>query len=290
MATNKKDTQRIIGAHVSTQGGLNCAPERGKNIGVNGIQIFGASPVRWHAVVPSKKEADTFQDACKKNGIQEVFLHAPYLINLCSPKESLRISSKKLLQRHAEIAVALGAQGVIFHIGSRGDMEREKSINIVISAIKEILKAVPNSTLIMENNAGAGNLVGDSIEELARIYVGVNNKRFGICIDTAHAFASGMLPSFEKKAVDDFVQEFDSQIGINAIRALHINDSKVPANAKKDRHENIGEGYISKKGIGNFINHFKLKHIPTLLEVPGFDGNGPDKKNVDIIKKLVISD
>jgi deoxyribonuclease-4 len=287
MKSNNKKNERVVGAHVSTQGGFICAIERGKEIGINGIQIFGASPVRWQATTPSKKDADAFRISCEQNGIQKVFLHAPYLINVCSPKETLRVASKQLLARHASIAVALGASGVIFHIGSRGDMEKKASIAIVIDVVKEILSTVPDSILIMENNAGAGNLVGDSIEELAQIYTGVKNERFGICVDTAHAFASGMLPSFEKKNIDAFVKEFDAKIGIDSIRALHIHDSKVSANTKKDRHENIGEGFIGAEGIGNFINHPKLRYISIILEVPGFNGGGPDKKNVDIIKYLI---
>ncbi len=286
---SNKTTHRIIGAHVSTQGGFDRAPKRGKDIGVNGLQIFGASPVRWQANIPTQEEINKFHAACKENGVEVVFLHAPYLINLTSPKETLRNLSKHLLTQHLKISTALDAQGVIFHIGSRGDMDTKKSIQIVIDTVKAILQTVPEGILIVENNAGAGNLVGDSLEELAQIYKGVTNNRFKICIDTAHAFASGMLPSFEKNNIDTFAKKFDAVIGIEAIAAFHINDSKVGANAKKDRHENIGEGFIGKEGIKNFINHSKFMHIPLLLEVPGFEGEGPDKKNVKILKELASS-
>lgn len=289
MQKTKNNAARIIGAHVSAQGGFDYAAQRGKDLGVNGLQIFGASPVRWRATLPTQKEIEKFLIARKENNIQAVFLHAPYLINLTSPKEALRELSKNLLTQHLKISSALQAQGVIFHIGSRGDMDKKTSIQIVIGAIKAIIQAVPDGILIMENNAGAGNLVGDSLEELSEIYRGVKNNRFKICIDTAHAFASGMLPSFEKKNIDMFVKNFDSVIGIDAIAAFHVNDSKVEANAKRDRHENIGEGFIGKEGIGNLINHPKFAHIPLLLEVPGFDGGGPDKRNVDIVKRLVGS-
>ena len=278
---------RSIGCHISASGGLASIVARAKTLEVSAIQIFGASPVRWKASLPHEKDAQEFIRLCKEVGISDVFLHAPYLINLTSPKETLRLLSHQLLLRHLEIAALLEARGVIFHIGSRGDMDVKESRVIVINAIKDILQTVSGSTLIMENNAGAGNLVGDTLEELADIYTGVNDKRFGVCIDTAHAFASGMLPSFEVKDIDNFVKAFDDAIGIQALAAFHVNDSKVAAGAKKDRHENIGEGYIGKKGIQNFINHPKLKNIPLLLEVPGFDGGGPDKKNLDIIRNLI---
>lgn len=285
---NKISQERSVGCHVSASGGLMSAILRAQKLGINAIQLFGASPVQWRAAVPNKEDAKMFKEGCIEAGIVNVFLHAPYLINITSPKEALRESSKKLLTRHLEIAGAIGAQGVIFHIGSRGDMDRAESIKIVIATIRDILDTVPQSTLIMENNAGAGNLVGDTLEELAEIYKGVDNKRFGICIDTAHAFASGMVPSFDKKDIDAFARAFDATIGLPAWWAIHLNDSKVPAGSKKDRHENIGEGCIGKKGLQNFIIHEKIKHIPLLLEVPGFDGKGPDKKNLDIVRSLLI--
>ena len=280
---------RSIGCHISASGGFVVATDRARVLQVNAIQLFGASPVQWRAKLPSQKEASEFQCICKEYGIMYVFLHAPYLINLSSPKESLRVLSKQLLARHLEIADALGARGVIFHIGSRGDMDAEISKKIVVEVISEILKTVSGGALIMENNAGAGNLVGDSLEELAEIYKEVKNKRFGVCIDTAHAFASGIIPSFEEKDVEKFVKEFDTEIGLEALWAIHLNDSKVPVGSKKDRHENIGEGFIGKKGLQNFITHKKLEHIPLILEVPGFDGNGPDKKNLEIVKKLLVN-
>ncbi len=278
---------RSIGCHISASGGLASIITRAKTLEVDAIQMFGASPVRWKAPLPHEKDAQEFIRLCKEAGISDIFLHAPYLINLTSPKETLRLLSHQLLLRHLEIAELLEARGVIFHVGSRGDMDIKESRVIVVNAIKDILQRVSGSTLIMENNAGAGNLVGDTLEELAEIYHGVSQKRFNICIDTAHVFASGMLSSFEVKDIDNFVKAFDNAIGIQVLTAFHVNDSKVPAGAKKDRHENIGEGYIGKKGIQNFINHPKLKNIPLLLEVPGFDGGGPDKKNLDIIRSLV---
>ncbi len=277
-----------MGCHVSASGGLLSAVSRAQELGVNTIQLFGASPVQWRAALPNAEEAVLFQKKCAQAGITHVFLHAPYLINITSPKEALRNSSKQLLSRHTEIAEAIGAQGVIFHVGSRGDMDKKESIHIVIKTIQDILDAIPHGILIMENTAGAGNLVGDTLEELSEIYTGVHNKRFGICIDTAHAFASGMISSYEKKDIDKFVSLFESTIGLDAWWAIHLNDSKVSAGSKKDRHENIGEGHIGKEGLQNFIMHKKIQHIPLILEVPGFDGKGPDKKNLDIIKLLVI--
>ncbi|MFA7201873.1 MAG: deoxyribonuclease IV [Candidatus Paceibacterota bacterium] len=285
---NKSIQERGVGCHVSASGGLMSAIMRAQTLEINTIQLFGASPVQWRAALPTKEDANLFKKKAQEAGVKNIFLHAPYLINITSPKEALRGASQQLLTRHLEIAGAIGAQGVIFHVGSRGDMDRDTSIQIVIKTLRDILESIPESTLIMENNAGAGNLVGDTLEELSEIYKGVNNKRFGICIDTAHAFASGMLSLFQTKEINDFINSFDSFIGLDAWWVTHLNDSKVPAGSKKDRHENIGEGCIGKKGLHDFITHTKIQHIPLILEVPGFDGTGPDKKNLDIIKSLLV--
>jgi len=109
-----------------------------------------------------------------------------------------------------------------------------------------------------------------------------------MCLDTAHAFESGILPDYSKKSIDEFSKKIDKLIGFDKILAVHLNDSKTPSFSNKDRHENIGEGMIGKEGIKNFINHKDFKKLPFLLEVPGFDDNGPDKKNIDIVKSLVV--
>jgi len=127
-----------IGAHVSASGGLGETIKRAKEIGANTIQIFGASPVRWQASLPDKKEAEKFYLEAKENDILPIFLHAPYLINLPSQKENLPSLSKNLLKKHLEISNAIKANGVIFHIGSRGDREEKEGLKIVIDSIKQI--------------------------------------------------------------------------------------------------------------------------------------------------------
>lgn len=277
---------RLIGAHVSASGGYAPLCKKAKEIGANCIQFFGGSPVRWNASIPAKEDRELFQEEMKKNGLVRSFLHAPYLINLASPKENLPMLSQALLKRHLEIAAALGVDGVIFHIGSRGDRPEAEAEKIVADALSEILEKVPGSALLIENSAGAGNLVGDQLDEIGRIMGMVHNPRLGCCIDTAHAFGAGILSEFTKEKVDSFVKEIDTQIGLKKLWAIHLNDSKVAAGTNKDRHENIGEGHIGKEGMKNFLSHEKLKDIPVLLEVPGYENEGPDKKNIDMVKSL----
>jgi len=265
------------------------AVKNARAIGAQTIQIFGASPVRWSAPLPDTKEATEFCNECKKHDISPVFLHAPYLINLASPKKQLAAMSRSLLSKHLEIAHALCARGVIFHIGSRGDMDPREAEVQVINALKTIITEVPRGDLIIENSAGAGNLVGDQLDEVGRILKGVKSERVRFCYDTAHGFAAGVLVDMGKKEVDVFVKKVEEHIGIKNLVAIHMNDSKAPARSNKDRHENIGEGYIGKDSFGVFLSHKKLSTVPVILEVPGFDEKGPDKKNIEIVKKIIYS-
>ncbi len=276
-----------IGAHVSTQGGLTKAFENALSIGANTIQIFGASPVRWSAPLPSKEVSKQFKEMSKEYDISPVFLHAPYLINLASQNGDMPKISQALLQRHLEIANEMGAFGVIFHIGSRGSRSEKEAEKIVVDKLSEILNKIEFGNLLIENSAGAGNLVGDSLEEISSIINGVKSSRLGFCFDTAHAFGSGLIKEYSSKEVDTLTKNIDKYIGLDKLWAIHLNDSKVPAGSNKDRHDNIGKGLITRDGFRVFLKNKIFQKIPLILEVPGFDGNGPDKKNIDIVKKLM---
>lgn len=278
-----------IGAHVSIEGGFLKALDRARNIGAETIQIFGASPVQWKADVPSKKEGEEFWKAAQDKKINPIFLHAPYLINLASPKKQLAAMSRELLAKHLKISNALHANGVIFHVGSRGDQDQKEGEKIVISALKKILEEVPEGRLLVENSAGAGNLVGDTLEEVGNILNGVSSDRVGFCYDTAHGFESGVLTKFSSKALDEFEKKLENLVGTDRVWAIHANDSKTPADSNKDRHENIGEGYIGEEGFRSIIKHSVFKDAPFILEVPGFNEEGPDKKNIERLRSYAES-
>lgn len=275
-----------IGGHVSTQGGLLNAIKEAKRIGANTIQIFGASPVQWKAPLPDEKTAEEFKLKTKQEDIGPIFLHAPYLINLASPKGNMARISEALLERHLEIANYIGAFGVIFHIGSRGDRPKKESEDLVAKELGDILSRVDMGRLLIENSAGAGNLVGDRLEEIGSIIKKVKDKRLGFCLDTAHAFESGIFSDYSKEGVDDFFRKIDKFIGIDKLWAIHLNDSKTPSGSNKDRHENIGRGMIGENGFKNFLRHKEFSNKPLILEVPGYDDNGPDKKNIETVINL----
>lgn len=274
-----------IGAHISTSGGFLKAIERAVSIGANTIQIFGASPVQWKTKTPDEEESKKFQVLCKRNDIGPVFLHAPYLINLASSKDGLINLSKELLKKHLEISNSLGARGVIFHIGSKGERDQKEAENIVVESLLDIFKDVKKGILFIENCAGAGNLIGDTLEEIGAIIKKVNNQRIGFCLDTAHAFEAGILPDFETKTINSFVKKIEKEIGLEKFEVIHANDSKTPMGSNKDRHENIGEGFIGKNGFVNLFKNKEFRKRAFILEVPGFDNLGPDKKNINILKK-----
>jgi len=253
---------------VSAAGGHYKVAEKALELGANTIQMFGASPRQWKANAPSAENIQRYKEAISKSGVQSVYLHAAYLVNLAGSLDLYKKSVDNLAS-HLEIACALGADGLIFHIGaSREDKEGMRAR--IVMGMKEVLQKVKGSAkLIMENASGGGGKIGSTLEELVDLYKKVDSKRVGMCLDTAHAF-----------------DEWDRQIGMENLVALHVNDSKTKFGSGSDRHENLGEGEIGLEGFRNLAKEQRLGHASWILEVPGFDGMGPDKRNLDILKGL----
>ena len=163
-------------------------------------------------------------------------------------------------------------------------MDKEKSLNQAISGMKKVLANVPGkSFLVMENTAGGGEKIGKTIEELAFIFKKIGSKRVKICLDTAHAFESGIV-KYDAGNIKAFADRVDKEIGLENVVAIHANDSKTLWNSHNDRHENIGEGYVGLPGFKALAKEKRLWDKAWLLEVPGFDNNGPDKRNIKILK------
>jgi deoxyribonuclease-4 len=276
-----------IGAHVSAAGGLHNCFTHAKKIGAECIQIFGVSPRQWQVVMPTDEIVKKFKQEQKKSGVKPVFLHASYLVNLASPENRLHYGSISHLAQELKIAKLLGAQGLIFHLGSAKEGPKEDGIERLISGMKEVLKKVPGKAqLIMENTAGGGNKIGSALEEIGKVFRGVKSSRVKICIDTAHGFEAGVFKDFSKNDLDSFAKKADKEFGVKNIVALHVNDSWSKHDSHHDRHENIGAGEIGLKGFQNLAKHSQFNKLPWILEVPGFGGEGPDKKNIEILKGL----
>jgi len=278
----------FIGAHVSTAGGVANGLIRGTELGVEAIQIFGSSPRQWGVSLPTEKTLAEWEKASKETTVKTVFLHAPYLANIGHPDPEMREKSIQALAGHLRIADMLHSDGLIFHIGSGKGEEREPALKRVVDGMREVLSRVPGKTrLIIENSAGEGDKIGSTLEEIADIIKRIGDVRVRVCIDTAHAFASGMISEYTKKNLDQFAKHIEATIGKEALVALHVNDSKVPTGAKVDRHENIGEGHIGIDGFRALAKEKIVGSIAWLLEVPGFDGRGPDKKNVELLRSCL---
>jgi len=275
-----------IGAHISTAGGVDRAVDRALEMGCECLQFFVSSPQGW-AYKPLDPEAVArFREKRKRAGIGPAVLHAPYLINLGAQSADHLRRSVDLLAFYLTTSSQLGALGVVFHSGSHKGVGFEAVLPQAVSAMKEALARSPEDAwLIVENTAGMGNHIGSSFEEIARILEGVGSPRVKVCLDTQHLFAAG-YPITDPEGLDRTMREFDRLIGLSRLVVVHANDSKPPFASGVDRHANIGEGHIGEQGFAVILAHPAFREVPFILEVPGADGNGPDKPNVDRLKAI----
>ncbi len=283
----KKPSHVRIGAHVSAAGGAVTAIERAKAIGAETIQIFGSSPRQWKFSLPSPEAARAFRQAAEAADIRPVFLHAPYLINLASSSPLTRASSVALLAGTLRIAALLGAAGAIFHIGSSPGMPRPKAAARVVRELKGILKDVPGrAALILENSAGGGGKLGSELSEIGEMLDAIGSSRARFCFDTAHAFEAGIVRDYSPVEAAALAKTISRTVGWERVSAIHANDSRTKYNSHHDQHENIGRGRIGEAAFRNLFAEKRFRAVPWLLEVPGLDGKGPDKANLDILKRL----
>lgn len=273
-----------VGAHVSVAGGLQNGIEKAVKIGAHTIQIFGSSPRQWASRFPDQHSIDLYKEALKKSEVSSVYLHAPYLVNLGTPDEEHWRKSIQNLIEHLQIAKLINANGLIFHVGAISESTREYALDRAALGMKEVLKQVKGKTqLIMENSAGGPSKIGSNIDDLAVIFKKVKSSRVKICLDTAHALESGLIEAYTPPLIKKLFDEFDKKIGLEHLSVLHVNDSKTPYNSHHDLHENIGEGFIGIKGFKNLALEKRVRNKPWILEVPGFENEGPDKKNIELL-------
>jgi deoxyribonuclease-4 len=275
-----------LGAHVSSSGGLTTAFERAQAIGAETIQIFGAPPQTWRRRIIRPDECAAFRAGMHETGIEPVFLHGVYLINLAADSKDLLDKSIEALVGDLKLASAIGAQGVIFHVGSHKGAGFEKVLPQIAKALRKVLKETPDDAwVILENSAGMGGSVGSKFSELGAIMRAVQNERLKVCLDTEHAYAAGYNVA-TRPGLDAALEEFEREIGLEHLVAVHANDSKIALGGGVDRHDNIGEGHIGRKGFEVILAHPSFESVPFLLEVPGFDGNGPDEPNMKTLKEI----
>lgn len=277
-----------IGAHVSSSGGCQHVFQRARDIGAEAVQLFITAPQQWKAPTLSDEQVALFNRVREAAGIP-AFFHGVYLVNFGSPDPALLERSVASLANYRHFAGRMGVVGTIFHVGSHlGAGFDEGMTRRICELLGKVLEAEPDnpSLLILENNAGQGNCIGGQFGEIGAIIRGLGNHRqLAVCLDTCHAFAMGYDLATES-GCDQAMQEFDQEIGFERLVAVHANDTKQPIGTFRDRHENIGDGHIGLAGFRNLMSHPAFRDAPFLLEVPGFDGKGPDAKNVRRLKKL----
>jgi deoxyribonuclease-4 len=275
-----------IGAHVSTAGGLDQAVGRAQEIGAECLQLFASAPQSWAFKSISEEQVVSFRQKSAAAGIGPAFLHGIYLVNLGSPQTENLNRSMAALLNYMNAASQIGAQGVIFHSGSHKGAGFDAVFDQTVARLATVLERSPqDAQLIIENCAGMGNQIGASFTEIARILKALADPRVKVCLDTQHCFAAGYDVA-TKEGLERTMDEFDREVGLEHFVAVHVNDSKCPLSGGLDRHENIGDGHIGTLGFETILAHPAFQSVPFLLEVPGIEGGGPDRENVERLKAI----
>ena len=274
----------LLGAHCS--GGVKGALDRAVEIGADAVQLFTQSPRTWKPPAPNPDAYAAFREQRAEAGIGPVLCHALYLCNLAAPDDTVYEKSVATLSATVDIACAIEAEGVVFHVGSHLGAGLEAGIERVEAAMRTVLERCSDTTwLLMENSAGAGGTIGRSIDELAILYERLDgHPRLGLCLDSCHLYVSGCDVT-DRAALDAVIGELDSRIGLERLRALHVNDAKEPLGSNRDRHDNLLDGLMGEQ-LGVFLGHPALQGLPAVLEVPGTNGKGPDAEQVTRLKDL----
>jgi deoxyribonuclease-4 len=274
----------LIGAHCS--GGVKGALDKAAEIGADAVQLFTQSPRAWRTPAPDPAAYEGFQERRSELGMGAVVCHAIYLVNLAALNDVVYEKSVTAMRSTMQIACAIDAEAVVFHVGSHLGSGLERGLERALPALEQVLELCSDRTwLLMENSAGAGGTIGRSIEELATLYERLDrHPRLGVCLDSCHLFVSGCDVT-DAGSLDSILEELDDAIGLDRLRCLHVNDSKAPLGSNRDRHENILDGFLGE-GLGTFLGHPKLQGLPAILEVPGVDDRGPDADEVRKTREL----
>ncbi len=275
-----------IGAHISIAGGVVKAAKRAIEMGAECMQIFPGSPRRYDVFNLEEEDINNFLGITRDNNVSPTFIHASYLINLASEDISIKEKSITSILESLVFAEKIKSKGLIYHPGSPKGGDKKKAIEREIKSLQEIIEKTSSKTNICIENTAGIKKIGTNEEEIEYILKKINSPRLMVCIDTAHAFESGNINNFSKKEIKKWLQRWEEKVGLQKIAAFHINDSLTAFNSHHDRHQNIGEGFIGKEGFYNLMSFSDIRDIPWIIEVPGFDNLGPDKKNINILKEI----
>jgi deoxyribonuclease-4 len=276
----------LIGGHVSPAGGLPKAHARGVERGCDAIQVFHQSPRAWRPTNHRAEDILRFREQMDDGPVRALTIHAVYLINCASREREIRRKSLASLVHAMRLGDATGAAGVVLHPGSQKGEPLEECLPRIADALRHALSESERCPLLLENTAGMQGTIGRSFEELADLIDRVDrDARLGACLDCCHMLASG----FDIRTIDGLsavVDACDRILGLDRVRCLHVNDSKVPLGANRDRHANLPEGELGRAGLAAFLSEPRFDGLPALLEVPGPDGHGPDPAQIRVAKEL----
>jgi len=276
-----------IGAHVSISGSIANAITNASERECSAFQVFTSNPRGWHAKDLTDDDITNYKNNLSQSNIDRfaTVAHMPYLPNLSSPEIPVYEKSIHTMIREVERCDKLGIPYLVTHLGSHKGTGEDKGIQRLVCALTEVAKTNKDVTILLENTAGQKNSVGSDFTQLAEIFFGLKPaSRFGICIDTCHAFAAGYDLRNEKNVKDAF-EKFDSEIGLKHIKIIHLNDSKGELGCHLDRHEHIGLGHIGETGLGQVVKLANKNKIPIVLETP-IDERRTDFENIRKAKDL----
>ena len=274
----------LHGAHCG--GGIKKALDNAVEIGAESVQLFAQSPRAWRFPEHAEEDLARFRQQRAESGIGSVLVHALYLCNLATPDETIFGKSLETMRSTVDAAVAIEADGVVFHVGSHLGTGFEAGLERCVPAIREVLEHCSDTTwLLLEDSAGAGGTMGRSIDELAQLVEALDrHPRLGLCLDSCHLYVSG-IDVGDPETVAGALDDVDARIGLDRLRALHVNDADAPLGSNRDRHANVLEGDLGER-LGAFLAHPAVQDLPAVMETPGPDGHGPDAAEVQKLRDL----
>jgi deoxyribonuclease-4 len=276
----------LIGAHVSTAGGLDKAIERGTELGCESIQIFNQSPRMWRPTKYGPSDFAAFREAMAGSPVEAVVIHAVYLINCATTDGELRKKSLASLTHALRTGDGIGAAGVVLHPGAQKGEALGPSIKRAAKVIAAALKDSEDCPLLLEQTAGHKGLLGRDFDQTAElIELAGGGKRLGLCLDSCHLFVQG-YDITDEMHLGKVLDEADEKVGLERLGCVHVNDAAAPLGSCRDRHANIGQGEMGKRGLAAFLSEPRFEGLPATLETPGPNKKGSDKKEVTLAKRL----
>jgi deoxyribonuclease-4 len=275
----------LIGAHVSTAGGLQNAVERGAERDCSAIQVFNQSPRMWRPTAYTDDDFSAFRQALGGTGIKAILIHAVYLLNCASEDREMRGKSLTSLIQSLRVGAGIRASGVVLHPGSAKQGDVPKAIARAGKVIQEALNETEGCDLHLENTAGAGGTLGRSFEELASLLEAAGgDKRLGICLDSCHLYASG-YDIKQRRGLTETLDHYEQVVGKRRLRSLHLNDSMVALGSNRDRHAVLGEGELGDGGCATFLSEPRFAKLPCVLET-GREAGGVAAQDVAQARSL----